>query len=142
MPAVRAWTLCLVYTSCTARWCMNIGKRMNSVCFSIRRHARTVLATLRVRPQVSLRTVQEYDIECKKVVIGIDLGDKFSHMCVLDVGGRKIEESRLRTTKPALRKGLAKYSGARVILETSIHSPWISRLLDDQTSEVHRAAPT
>ncbi len=80
--------------------------------------------------------MKQYDTECKKVVIGIDLGDKFSHMCVLDVGGRKIEESRLRTTKPALRKGLAKYSGARVILETSTHSPWISRLLEELGHEV------
>ena len=31
--------------------------------------------------------------------VGIDLGDKFSHYCVLDPAGRTVEEGRLRTTR-------------------------------------------
>jgi predicted NBD/HSP70 family sugar kinase len=37
-------------------------------------------------------------------VIGIDPGDRFSHLCVLDARGEVVERSRIRTTPAAYRK--------------------------------------
>jgi hypothetical protein len=39
------------------------------------------------------------------MTVGIDLGDKYSYLCVLDTeSGEVIEEGRLRTTPEALRR--------------------------------------
>ena len=35
------------------------------------------------------------------LTIGIDLGDRFSHFCVLDGAGEILEEGRVRTTPDA-----------------------------------------
>ena len=68
---------------------------------------------------------------CKdKVTVGLDLGDKYTHICVLDSDGEVCEESRLRTTPMALRRRFAPMPRARMVLEAGAHSPWISRLLN------------
>jgi hypothetical protein len=39
------------------------------------------------------------------MTLGIDLGDKYSHLCLLDTeSGEVIEEGRLRTTPEALKQ--------------------------------------
>jgi hypothetical protein len=39
------------------------------------------------------------------VTVGIDLGDKYSHLCLIDTeSGEVLEEGRLRTTPEALRR--------------------------------------
>jgi hypothetical protein len=39
---------------------------------------------------------------------GLDIGDKYSYLCLLDTdGGEAIEEGRLRTTPEALRRRFA-----------------------------------
>ena len=43
--------------------------------------------------------------ERPQVTAGLDLGDKYSYLCLLDTdGGEVIEEGRLRTTPEALRR--------------------------------------
>ena len=74
--------------------------------------------------------------KAEEITIGIDLGDRFSHACVLDAHGKKVDELRFRTTKAAVEKALAKYPTARVIVETGTHSPWVSRLLESLGHEV------
>jgi len=74
--------------------------------------------------------------QSEAITIGIDLGDRFSHVCVLDAHGKKVEESRIPTTKAALEKMVAKYPRARVVLETGTQSPWVSRLLERLGHEV------
>jgi transposase len=70
-------------------------------------------------------------------VIGLDLGDEFSHVCLLDgVTGNVEEETRLRTTPEALMRYFVKLARARIALETGTHSPWISRLLESLGHEV------
>ena len=42
------------------------------------------------------------------MTLGIDLGDKYSHLCLLNTeSGEIMEESRLRTTPEALRRRFA-----------------------------------
>jgi len=62
------------------------------------------------------------------LAIGIDVGDRFSEICVLDRDGAVASQTRLRTTQAALREYFSSHSPARVALETGTHSGWISRL--------------
>lgn len=73
--------------------------------------------------------------------IGLDVGDRHSHVCVLDASGEVVEEARLRTTGPALSRRFTGEEAARVVLEVGPHSPWISRLLANAGHEVIVANP-
>lgn len=64
--------------------------------------------------------------------IGIDLGDTHSHICTLHTPtGDILEQTRIRTTPKALKHYFSKSPHARVALETSTHSPWVSRLIQN-----------
>jgi transposase len=69
---------------------------------------------------------------------GLDLGDRYSYLCLLDTdGGEAIEEGRLRTTPEALRRRFAsERPPMRIAIETGTHSPWVSRLLEELGHEV------
>ena len=76
-----------------------------------------------------------------KVTVGLDLGDKYTQVCVLSSDGEVIEEARLRTTPLALRRRFASMPMTRMVLEAGTHSPWVSRLLEDCGHEVYVANP-
>lgn len=68
--------------------------------------------------------------------VGLDIGDRWSQLCVLDQeSGEVIEEGRVRTTSEALR-GWFGGRRMRVVLEVGCQSPWISRLLESLGHEV------
>ncbi len=73
--------------------------------------------------------------------IGIDLGDRFSHLCILDREGVVIEEGRLQTTAAAFRERFEGIGVCRVALEVGTHSPWVSRILQECGHEVIVANP-
>jgi transposase len=62
-------------------------------------------------------------------VIGLDLGDRGHHACVLDTTGQIVREGALPNTRPALAKLMAEFPRATVAIEAGTHSPWISRFL-------------
>jgi transposase len=62
--------------------------------------------------------------------VGIDLGDKYSQVCVLDNTATVLEEARIRTTPGALRHRFQTQKRCLVALEVGTHSPWVSRLLE------------
>lgn len=64
--------------------------------------------------------------------IGLDLGGRFSQVCVLDARGEVLARFRVATTRPGLERGLTRYRGARVVLEVGTHSPWVSHWLEEQ----------
>jgi transposase len=68
---------------------------------------------------------------------GLDLGDRYSYLCLIDmVSGEVVEEGRLRTTPEALRRRFASEWPMRIALETGTHSPWASRVLEGCGHEV------
>src|SRR3954454_2083410 len=69
---------------------------------------------------------------------GLDLGDKYSYLCLIDTpSGEVIEEGRLRTTPEALRRRFAsERPPMRIAIESGTHSPWVSRLLEELGHEV------
>ncbi len=69
------------------------------------------------------------------VTIGLDLGDRQHHACVLDAAGIVLCEEGLPNTRECLTAFTARFPAATIIMETGTHSPWISRLL---TAHGHR----
>src|SRR5687767_9177906 len=75
--------------------------------------------------------------EQPKVTAGLDLGDKYSSLCLIDtLSGQVIEEGRLRTTPEAIRRRFASEPSLRVAIEAGTHSPWASRVLEECGHEV------
>lgn len=72
----------------------------------------------------------------KDNTVGMDLGDRYSHVCVLDARGRIVEEDRVRTDAQALRERFGAMKPATVAVEVGTHSPWVSRLLKELGHEV------
>jgi transposase len=72
------------------------------------------------------------------MTVGIDLGDKYSHLCLIDTeSGEVLEEGRLRTTPEALRRRFSsEQQPMRIAIEAGTHSPWVSRLLEECGHEV------
>jgi len=76
--------------------------------------------------------------EQPKMTAGVDLGDKYSYLCLLDSeSGEVIEEGRLRTTPEAFRRRFAsELPPMRIAIEAGTHSPWVSRVLEECGHEV------
>ena len=71
------------------------------------------------------------DTAARSVTLGLDLGDRRSHVCVLEnARGRVTGRFVVATTAPGLEAGLRDYRGARIVLEAGTHSPWASRLIE------------
>jgi len=70
------------------------------------------------------------------MTVGLDLGDRLSHMVILDGEGEVVEEGRVATREEVLRQRFSKRSPMRIALETGTHSPWVSRVLEDCGHEV------
>jgi transposase len=81
--------------------------------------------------------------EQMKMTAGMDLGDKYSHLCLIDTeSGELIEESRLRTTPEAMRRRFdSEQRPLHVAIEVGTHSPWVSRLLTECGHEALIANP-
>ena len=78
-----------------------------------------------------------------QMTAGLDLGDKYSYLCLIDTqSGEVIEEGRLRTSPEAFRRRFSsEQQPLRVAIEAGTHSPWVSRLLEECGHEVLIANP-
>jgi transposase len=76
--------------------------------------------------------------EQPKMTAGLDIGDKYSYLCLIDQqSGEVVEEGRLRTTPEALRRRFAsEQPPMRIAMEAGTHSPWVSRVLKECGHEV------
>ena len=70
------------------------------------------------------------------LTIGLDLGDRSSHHCVLDESGRIVAESKTATSPKAMEAVFGGMTRSWIALETGMHSPWVSRLLSQLGHEV------
>ncbi len=69
------------------------------------------------------------------ITMGLDVGDRFSQLGVVDRDGVVIQEDRIPTTRVALCERLAG-PPARVVLEAGTHAGWMSRELTALGHEV------
>ncbi len=69
---------------------------------------------------------------------GLDIGDKYSYLCLIDQhSGEVMEEGRLRTTPETFKRRFAsERPPMRIAIEAGTHSPWVSRLLEECGHEV------
>ena len=75
--------------------------------------------------------------EQTKMTVGLDLGDKYSYLCVLDTdSGELLEEGRLRTTPDDLGRRFDSGKQMKIAIEVGTHSSWVNRILHDCGHEV------
>lgn len=71
------------------------------------------------------------------ITVGIDVGDRHSHLCLLGTQtGEIVEEARVATTPAAFERRFSGAEPMRIAVEAGTHSPWISRLLRGGGHEV------
>jgi transposase len=81
-------------------------------------------------------------VTTSQLCIGIDLGDQYCQVCILDrETGEVVEESRLQTKQDAFQRRFGSHEACRIALEVGTHSPWISRLLEEAGHQVIVANP-
>ncbi len=86
--------------------------------------------------------LRRWRVQREGLTVGVDVGDKISHYCVLDEEAEVVERGKLKTTPAALQPWLeALPAGTRVVLETGTHSSWISRLIERAGQEALVAQP-
>jgi transposase len=72
----------------------------------------------------------------RTVTIGIDIGDRWSHYCILDEEGEIVEQGRFRTTATSVGKHFQQVPRARIAMEAGTHSIWLSEQLHGYGHEV------
>lgn len=77
----------------------------------------------------------------KRLTVGLDVGDRYVQVCVVDEAGEIVEESRLPTKQAALERRFGAGDRLRIVLEAGTHSPWMSRLLESLGHDVLVANP-
>ena len=63
------------------------------------------------------------------MTIGCDLGDRCSHVCVLDGAGEVVDRARIKTSYAAFKGWFSKRQRALVAIETGAHTRWVAALL-------------
>ena len=67
-------------------------------------------------------------IKNSMIFVGLDLGDKHSHLAILDQDGELIEETRLPTGQISFQRKFSVQPRCRVAMEVGTHSrcpsPW------------------
>jgi transposase len=67
----------------------------------------------------------------KRLWIGVDLGNRFSHVCFVDDNGEIADQARVRTNPKAMSEFFGAFAGCAIAIEASGHSPWVSRVLSE-----------
>ena len=75
------------------------------------------------------------------VTVGLDVGDRYTHVHALGAGGEVVRERRVRTTAATLGTALTGLPRSRIVLEAGPRSPWLSRVVADLGHEVVVANP-
>jgi len=75
------------------------------------------------------------------VTIGLDLGDRWSQLAMLDETGEVLEESRVPTTRAGMKRKFERLAPCRVAIEVGAHSRWVAQLLRGLGHEIVTANP-
>jgi transposase len=73
--------------------------------------------------------------------MGLDMGDHYTHYCVLDQEGKVVERDRMFTGRGVFEAVFAERPAMRVVLEAGTNSPWASRAIKECGHEVIVANP-
>ena len=76
-----------------------------------------------------------------RLTVGVDLGDQWSHYCILDLEGETLAEEQLRTTPQDVDEFFEALDAARVVVEVGTHSAWVQEIICSYGHEVLVANP-
>ena len=76
-----------------------------------------------------------------RLTVGVDLGDQWSHYCILGLEGETVVEGQLRTTREDITEFFQALNSARVVFEVGTHSPWVQEVIGGCGHEVLVANP-
>jgi hypothetical protein len=66
-----------------------------------------------------------------QMTAGLDLGEKYSYLCLIDQqSGEIMEEGRLPASPETFKRRFASEQHLRIAIEAVTHSPWASRVLE------------
>lgn len=85
----------------------------------------------RVRAKSQPKSKQRSKPVVPSTWIGIDLGDRWSEVCLVDDAGEVTGRTRVQTNPKAFKQFFTPFAGAPVAIETGAHSAWASRELAD-----------
>lgn len=68
--------------------------------------------------------------------IGLDVGDRLTHLCCIDERRQVVERRRFPTTREGIQKVFEGRPRAKVVLEAGSQSPWMTELLRSLGHEV------
>ena len=70
------------------------------------------------------------------IFVGLDLGDNFSYIVILNQDAEVIEETRLPTSKSALKRKFSTIPSCKIAMEVGAQSRWVSDLLRELGHDV------
>ncbi len=85
--------------------------------------------------------MKNHNRPASRKTIGLDLGDKYCDLRVIDEDGNVTKKERVRTYPEDIREHFGKMPATRVALEAGTHSPWVARILGECGHEVIVANP-
>ena len=76
-----------------------------------------------------------------RLTVGVDLGDQWSHYCILGLEGETLAEGQLRTNPQDGAEFFEALNAARVVVEVGTHSAWVQEVICGYGHEVLVANP-
>lgn len=74
-------------------------------------------------------------------IVGLDVGDRVTHLCGLDADREVVERTRFTTTPESVREVFGGRAALKIVLEAGSQSPWLSAELRELGHEVQVADP-
>ena len=98
-----------------------------------------VKATWASQPEASPRS--ELSPNLDRLTVGVDLGDQWSHYCILGLQGETLSEGQVQTREAEVAEFFQALRAARVVMEVGTHSPWMQEIVAGKGHEVLVANP-
>ena len=76
-----------------------------------------------------------------RLTVGVDLGDQWSHYCILGLQGETLSEGQLQTREAEVAEFFQALAPARVVMEVGTHSAWMQEIIAGEGYEVVVANP-
>ena len=76
-----------------------------------------------------------------RLTVGVDLGDQWSHYCILGLQGETLSEGPVQTRQAELAEFFQALTPARVVIEVGTHSAWVQEVIAAEGHEVLVANP-
>jgi len=76
-----------------------------------------------------------------RLTVGVDLGDQWSHYCILGLEGETLAEGQVRTRQQDVAEFFQGLNATRVVVEVGTHSAWVREVICGYGHEVLVANP-